>query len=262
MISGKYDNISVEIKDFVATVTLSRPEKLNALNAALVADFHNVLDDLAITQNVRVIIITGAGRGFCSGADVSQQLDSLEGRKTELHGPPTIELGPHIRLVPQPVIAAINGVAAGAGLAIALASDIRIASESSSFSSIFVKRSLVPDTGSSYTLARLVGHGIALEMALTGNIYNSRWALEKGLVNKLVPDEDLLLEAHSVAITIASNPPIATRSIKELLYEHDPNLYEILPKESLASSIPANSEDRLEAVRSFLEKRPPFYSGR
>ena len=185
MTSLEYDNIKVELRDFVATVTLNRPEKLNALNAALVADLHNILDDLAIAQEVRVIIITGSGRGFCSGADVSQQLDSLEGRSPEPQGPPTVELGPHIRLVPQPVIAAINGVAAGAGLAIALASDIRIASISSSFSSIFVKRSLVPDTGSSYTLARLVGHGIALEMSLTGNIYDSQWALEKGLVNKV-----------------------------------------------------------------------------
>lgn len=257
----EYDNIHLEFRDFVATVTLNRSEKLNALNAALVADLHNVLDDLAADQNVRAIIITGAGRGFCSGADVNQQLDSLEGRPPEPQGPPTVELGPHIRLVPQPVITAINGIAAGAGLAIALASDIRIASISSSFSSIFVKRSLVPDTGSSYTLAKLVGHGIALEMALTGNIYDSQWALEKGLVNKIVPDDSLLSEAHSLATTIASNPPIATRAIKELLYEHNPNLYEILPKESLASSIPAKSEDRLEAVRSFLEKRPPFYIG-
>ena len=153
-------------------------------------------------------------------------------------------------------------MAAGAGLAIALASDIRIASEEARFSCIFVKRSLVPDTAASYTLPRLVGHGVAMEMALTGNIYNAPWALEKGLVNRVVPADKLMDEAMALASDIASNPPICVRSTKQLLNGHDEDLLDILPKESAANTPAEGSEDRLEAVRSFLEKRQPLYKGR
>ncbi|MBI2856315.1 MAG: enoyl-CoA hydratase/isomerase family protein [Chloroflexi bacterium] len=264
MAVSTYEALKLERTGHIAIITLNRPEKLNALDPTLTSDLHRALDDLATENDIRTIVITGAGRGFCSGADVNQQLESLEGggEARESQGPGIVELGPHLRLVPQPIIAAVNGVAAGAGLAIALASDIRIASESARFSCIFVKRSLVPDTGSSYTLSRLVGQGIAMEMALTGNIYDAEWALEKGLVNRVVPAERLMEEALAVASDIASNPPLAVRSIKQLLYEHDPNLYEVLPKESAANAPSAKSEDRLEAVRSFLEKRPPVYKGR
>ena len=259
-----YEALELERAGHIAIITLNRPEKLNAFNRTLVSDLHRVLDDLTTEDDIRAVVLTGAGRGFCAGADVNEQLESLEGRKDPdaAQGPGTVELGPHLRMIPQPVIAAVNGVAAGAGLAVALASDIRIASESARFSCIFIKRSLVPDTGSSYTLSRLVGRGIAMEMALTGNVYDAQWALEKGLVNQVVPPEMLMEEALAVANNIASNPPIAARSIKQLLYEYDPNLYEVLPKENAANSPSAGSEDRLEAVRSFLEKRQPVYKGR
>ncbi|MFH1560333.1 MAG: enoyl-CoA hydratase/isomerase family protein [Chloroflexota bacterium] len=265
MASHSYDLVKLGRTGHVTTVTLNRPEKLNALSHQLTAELHAALDELSDESDVRTLILTGAGRGFCSGADVNQQLESLEGRQAHSsppQGPGITALGPHIRRISQPVIAAINGVAAGAGLAIALACDIRLASEEASFSCIFVRRSLVPDTGTSYTLPRLVGHGVAMEMALTGNIYDAQWALEKGLVNRVVPPDRLMEEAMTLANDIASNPPICVRSIKELLYEHDEELLDILPKESAANILAADSEDRLEAVRSFLEKRPPVYKGR
>ena len=265
MVVSSYELLKLDRDGNVATITLDRPERLNALSPQLAAEFHTALDEIDAESDIRALILTGAGRGFCSGADVNRQLESLEGRQSESpapEGPGITALGPHIRRINQPVIAAVNGVAAGAGLAIALASDIRISSEEARFSCIFVKRSLVPDTGASYTLPRLVGHGVAMEMALTGNIYSAQWALEKGLVNSVVPADKLMEEAMVLANDIASNPPLCVRSIKQLLNGHDEDLSDILPIES-ASNIPsAGSEDRLEAVRSFLEKRPPVYKGR
>jgi len=265
MVVSNYELLKVDRTDHVATITLNRPEKLNALTPQLTAEFHAALDVIDAEENIRAVVLTGAGRGFCSGADVNRQLESLEGRQSQSpapQGPGITALAPRIRRINQPVIAAVNGVSAGAGLAIALACDIRIASEEARFSCIFVKRSLVPDTGASYTLPRLVGHGIAMEMALSGNIYNASWALEKGLVNSVVPADKLMDEAIALANDIASNPPICVRSIKQLLNGYDEDLVDILPKESAANTPATDSEDRLEAVRSFLEKRPPVFKGR
>ena len=190
-------------------------------------------------------------------------MESLEGTAAPApEGPGTTALAPHLQRIPQPVIAAVNGVVAGAGLGVALASDIRIASEEARFSCIFVKRSLVPDTGTSYTLAQIVGKGVAMEMALTGNIYDAQWALEKGLVNKVVPADRLLDEVMELAQTIVSNPPICVRCIKQLVYQHDGDLENVLHLESAANAPAYGSEDRLEAVKSFLEKREPVYKGR
>lgn len=264
MAVGSYELLKLDRDGHIATITLNRPEKLNALSPQLTAEFHAALDELSDERDIRAVMLTGAGRGFCSGADVNSLLDSPEERQESAtsQGPGITELAPHLRRIPQPVIATVNGLAAGAGLAIALASDIRIASQAARFSCIFVKRSLVPDAGTSYTLPRLVGHGIAMEMALTGNIYDAQWALEKGLVNRVVPADKLMEEATALANDIASNPPICVRSIKELLNGHDEDLLDILQKESAADIYAADSEDRLEAIRSFLEKRQPVYKGR
>jgi enoyl-CoA hydratase/carnithine racemase len=263
MVVRSYELLSVERTGHVAIITLNRPEKLNALNPPLVAEFHAALDEIASEEDIRVVIVTGAGRGFCSGADVNRQLESLQGTADPApEGPGITALAPHLQRIPQPVIAAINGVSAGAGFGVALASDIRIASEAARFSCIFVKRSLVPDTGSSFTMLRLLGKGLAMEMALTGSIYDAQWALEKGLVNKVVPADRLLDEAMELAQTIASNPPICVRSIKQLVHEHDGDIENVLHLESAANAPAYGSEDRLEAVKSFLEKREPVYKGR
>ena len=257
-----YELLSFERTGHVGTITLNRPEKLNALNPQLVSEFHTVLDEIAEDLDIRVVVITGAGRGFCSGADVNRQLESLQGTAAPApEGPGITALAPHLHRIPQPVIAAVNGVSAGAGFGVALASDIRIASEAARFSCIFVKRSLVPDTGSSFTMLRLLGKGLAMEMALTGNVYDAEWALEKGLVNKVVPADRLLDEAMELAHTIASNPPICVRSIKQLVHLHDGDIENVLHMESAANAPAYGSEDRLEAVKSFLEKREPVYKG-
>ena len=269
MATGEYTVLKLERTGHVATITLNRPERLNALNTALSLDFHNALDEVADDPDIRAVIITGAGRGFCSGADVGQMQNSLEGQgggpaPLQRIGMPAgvSELTPHLRRIPQPVIAAVNGVAAGGGLGVVLASDIRIASEAARFSCVFIRRSLVPDSSVSYTLPRLVGMGVAMEMALTGNVYDAQWALEKGLVNRVVPAENLLDDAMELAQTIASNAPIVTRSTKKLLYRHETDLEEIYPVERASNGPSANSEDRKEAVRAFMEKRQPVFKGR
>jgi 2-(1,2-epoxy-1,2-dihydrophenyl)acetyl-CoA isomerase len=262
MLSYAYGSVLLERSKHIAILILNRPEKLNALNAFLVADIHSALDEISTDDNIRSLIITGNGRAFSSGVDVNSQLASIENRVDPSNplGPDVTEISPHIRLMPQPVIAAINGLSVGAGLSIALASDIRIASTEALFSCMFVKRSLVPDAGCSYTLPKIVGMGIAMEMALSGNIYDSQWALEKRLVNKVVDHESLLDSAIALANDINSNPPITIRSTKQIMYDHQPTLYEILPSEHSANDPTKGTLDRLEAARSFLEKRTPIYN--
>tara|TARA_B100000686_G_C16772880_1_gene966407 strand:- start:720 stop:1559 length:840 start_codon:yes stop_codon:yes gene_type:complete len=273
-----YEYLTIERKGYIATITLNRPDRMNALNKELTREFHEVLDEVDLEfPDIRVVIITGAGRGFCAGADVLGQAQTLQQNEEKPASPPApsdpVSLGKvpytniptlaeHIRKIAQPVIAAVNGVAVGAGISISLASDIRIASEAARFSEIFVKRSLVPDTGSAYTLSSAVGRGIAMEMALTGRIYDASWALEKHLVNKVVSAEDLMTEAETVAEEIANNPPLCVREIKQLMYSFDPSMEQILTHEHMANGPSFGSQDRKESVMSFVEKRDPVFLGR
>jgi enoyl-CoA hydratase/carnithine racemase len=240
---------------------------MNALDRQLTREFHDALDEVGLGfPELRVLIITGNGRAFCSGADLSQAsrasiettpTASENGRKRRIQ-----ELAPHIREIPQATIAAVNGVAAGGGFSLALACDIRVASEEARFTSIFVKRSIIPDTASSYTLAAVAGGAVASEMSLTGGIYDSNWAMSKGLVSRVVPSGRLMEEVNDIAAEIASNPPLAVREAKQLMYVHSPSLHEVIAREDEAAAKIAGTEDRKEALRAFQEKRPPQYVGR
>ena len=267
-----YQSLHLEKDGPVAVLTMNRPEKLNAFDQQLTREFHMALDEVAAGfPDTRVLILTGEGRGFCSGADVSDFAETLSPLTDRGSGQQESEAafdesilteGPHIQRIPQPVVAAINGVAAGAGLAIALACDIRISSEQGRFSAVFIKRSLVPDNGCSYLLPAVTGMGVALEMALTGRIYDAQWALQVGLVNMVVSADDLMDEAKALAAEISSNPPLAVRATKQLMNSHLPDIYRIAQLEHEANGPSADSEDRREATLSFIEKRQPVYKGR
>ena len=268
------DAVNLSIDGPVATITLNRPERLNAVNTELREGLHSALDEVAVNDEVRAVILTGEGRGFCAGADVTGMRAQAEGdqealrqrREQEAQGGmqryPARALPVHIRAIPQPVIAALNGVAAGMGLSIALSCDIRVASERARFASIFIKRSIMPDTGATYFLPH-IAPSVAAEMALTGNVYDAKWGLEKGLVTKVVPHDSLLAEARAYAETIAGNPPIGVRMTKYLIQRGmDSDLQQALTNESYYNSQAAQTDDRREAILSFLEKREPQFKGR
>ena len=266
-----FRHIGLQRRSHIAVITLQRPDRLNALNRQMVQELYDAFAQLAGEfPETRVVVITGAGRGFCSGADVGDLAKrmaipvegDLGSSSDGLDGPSIImRLAPRIREMPQPVIAAVNGVAAGAGLGIALACDIRVASDEARFTSVFVKRSLVPDAGVSQILGALAGPGIAAEMALTGRVYDAQWALAKGLVNQAVPAGELMAHAESLAQEIAANPPLAVRAIKELLNGHYPDLNRVIETEHRANDAVRGTADQKEAVQAFLEKREPEFTG-
>ncbi|MBI4496518.1 MAG: enoyl-CoA hydratase/isomerase family protein [Chloroflexi bacterium] len=261
-----------ELDGQVARITLNRPERLNALNAELTAELYDVLGQIQRDPQVRVVILTGAGTGFCSGADVTGMATSLDGGASPRAPgnwinrnlqPGVVQLAAYLRDLRQPIIAAVNGVAAGAGMSIALASDIRIASDQARFTMRFIKRSIVADTGSTHTLPLLVGTGMAAELIFTGKIIDAQTAKAIGLVNRVVPHERLLDEARELAAEIATNPPITVQLDKIALYRGlRSDLREAIDHESTANAIAMNTEDFQEGVRAFIEKREPRFTGR
>lgn len=254
----------------IATITLNRPGKLNALSADLVDGLHRALDEIA-AGDARVIIITGSGRGFCSGADVSDLRKRAEGASD---GPNTgvrdwltnrsiIDFAPRFMAVPQVVIAAVNGVAAGAGLALALGADLRVASDQARFASLFIRRSLTPDAGVSYLLPRTVGPTIAAEMALTGAMYDAAWCKSVGLVNRVVPHDSLMPETLDLAEVVAANPPVALTATKRLLWRGlHTDLRQAIENESYYNVWLRRTGDSVEAIAAFQEKRTPVFTGR
>ena len=263
------NSISLKRRDHIAVITLNRPDRLNALNRQMAQELHDSFDALASEfPDVRVVVITGSGRGFCSGADVGDMPARMaEGGDRDPNNPDpgpsiTMRLAPRIREIPQPVIAAVNGVAAGAGLGIALSCDIRLASDSARFTSVFVKRSLVPDAGVSEILGALTGPGIAAEMAYTGRIYDAEWALTKGLVNNIFAADQLMIKANELAQEISANTPLAMKATKSLMNSHYPDLNKVIETEHQANKPLRGTADQTEAVKAFLEKRAPNFVGR
>ncbi|MDD5313410.1 MAG: enoyl-CoA hydratase-related protein [Dehalococcoidia bacterium] len=266
-----YKSIIVQIKDEVATLILNRPAKLNALNPQLLKETAAAIKLLNEDESVKVLIMTGAGRGFCSGADLSGDL-SITDRKqpgasrAERTGP-FAALGWGIQQMSRftkPIIAAVNGPAVGAGLSYALAADIRIASEKATFSAIFIKRGLVPDAGVSFYLPRLVGISKAMELMWTGEIIDAREAERIGLVNRVVPHDELMQSARDFALQLAEGPSLAVDMVKQMARTSlkVDSVVTQMGIEDYMQRIAGESEDAIEGRTAFLEKRPTRFKGK
>lgn len=255
----------------IALLTLNRPDRLNAMSYELVAGLHAALDEVAVDESVRVVVLTGAGRGFCAGLDLrdgaavpgTQHLGRpQQGMATQTH---IASLVPRLRSLPQPVISAVNGPAAGGGFALTLASDVRLAAASAKFNVAFVRIGLSGcDIGVSWLLPRLIGASAAFELLLTGRIIDADTALRLGLVSRVVPDGSVVDAALEVAAEIAANSPMGVRMTKEVMWSQLEvgSLQAGLDLENRTQVMTSFTEDMLEAMQAFLDKRPPAFRDR
>ena len=258
-----YEDLLLEKGDGVATITLNAPDKMNALTIGMRKSLLLVTGELAKDDEVRVVVVTGAGRGFCSGADLS-------GGRAELSRHQRLEfLGPNYGseaffTLNKPVIGAINGACVGAGFSLALSMDIRIASENARFGAVFILRGLNPDCGITYWLPRLVGLPKAMELMLTGEIISATEAGRLSIVSRVVPADELMKVTQELATKIAEQAPIPVELSKKMVYRSiTDDIARQIELETYSNQICTRSEDSREAVRAFLEKQPPpKYKGR
>ena len=262
-----YENIILEIEEQVAVVTLNRPDKLNAISSELHEEIMQVCRQLGEDDGVRVVIWTGAGRGFCSGVDLTaaRQQGEHQPRSERIDeygwvGRQAIEI---YRNLNKPPIAAVNGVAAGAGMSLALACDMRVGSASSRFKTVFIERSLSPDSGMSFFLPRIVGASRAFDLVYTSRFVDADEAYRIGLLDRLVPAESLLDEAKELARQIAFWPPVAMQMSKRVMQRGmESDLEEQLKYETHGIVFGRRApHDVEEAAASFREKRPPEFTG-
>ena len=262
-----YECLLYEVKDRVATLTLNRPERLNALGGTLRDDLLDAVTKAAADPDVGALVITGAGRGFCSGGDVKSMGERNQSGATppavERFAPPRDRIVLALRDCTKPVIAAINGVAAGAGVGLALACDMRIASTTAKFSVSFAKRGLTPDWGVSWMLPRVIGTAKACELIFTGDAIDATQAAALGLVNAVVAPEALMAETCKLARKVADAAPVAIRLSKRAIHHNaEVDLRAGLEFESFTQNLCKETEDHREGVKAFLVKRGPVFSGR
>ena len=254
--------------DGVATMTFDRPEVMNAIRPSMTPEILDIVDDVRTNDAVRCLVVTGRGRGFCSGDDfqeifldedraqrkVQRQLGRIRRGETSLD----VIFG-----LEKPTIAAVNGPAVGYGMDIALYCDIRIASTSAKFGWFFVRRGVVGTIGGTFILRQLVGLSKAYELTLTGDLIDAEEALRIGLVTRVVPDDDLLDETMTLARKLAAGPPLAQQAVKRAMHEGFRMDWRILGEYQQAlGDVLWETEDHMEGVRSFTERRPPRFQGR
>src|SRR3989449_4653963 len=261
-LSQAYETILVERRERVAIITINRPEKRNALNIQARAEGAAVLDELRADDSVRVVIITGAGdKAFIAGADIAEfaERTAITQREVMLER----SLFNAIDGFPKPIIAMVNGYCLGGGCEVALACDIRIASEKASFGQPEINLGIIPGGGGTQRLTRLVGEGKAMELILTGDLIDAAHAKEIGLVNSVVPAAELRSAVMSLASRIAGKSPIALRMAKDAIKSAArSNLDEGLRREVDLFALCFSSEDKDEGVKAFLEKRKADFKGR
>ena len=267
----KFETLIYDVRGAVAIVTLNIPDRLNAIGRRVMAEMPRALEAARADDAVRAVVLTGAGRGFCAGADLTGAAIMQEGGP-----PPPADQNERIdemgwvgrwatmwATFDKPVIGAINGVAAGAGLSTALACDVRIGSENARFKSVFIERNLSPDSGLSYFLPRVVGYAAAADMIFTSRAVGAEEALRIGLLNRIVPAADLVDAAVAYGEEMAQWPPLALRLSKRVLQENQgADLQDALRYETLGLSLARKAtNDSAESRAAFLEKRKGVYTG-
>ncbi len=257
----EFETIKIEVENGIGRLTLNRPDSLNAFNERMTAEIQTALKSFSNDENVRCVGITGSGRAFSAGQDLKEIApgrsfsDFLKRRYN-----PIIKL---ITSMEKPVVALVNGVAAGAGMSLALACDFKIMNSNAKFIQAFVKIGLVPDSGSSYFLPRLVGYTKAFELAALGNEISAEEALSLGIVNRVYTDDKFLDESEKTLALFSKGPTKAYSLIKRMLnYSSSTSLEQSLEYEAYMQEIAGQTEDAQEAVKAFVEKRPPVFKGR
>lgn len=260
------DELKFEVKDGIGTITLNRPEKLNAFTPDMLEAWLAAYQECQDSDAVKVVILTGAGRGFCSGGDVTKMGDgeAQTPLSTKANLWDRIERIPlQLSVMDKPVLCAVNGVATGAGMDMAIMCDIRIAAESARFAETYVKVGLVPGAGGAWFLPRLVGKAKALEMLLGGDFIDAQEALRIGLVNYVVPDGELMAKTNEIAERMVGNAPISMRLIKRAVNQGmGMDLRAHLDQISSHIAIARSTEDHREAILAFREKRKAVFHNR
>ena len=261
-----YKNILFDISEGIATLTLNRPDKLNSFTAEMHGEVRSALEQLAADKSARVLVLTGAGRGFCAGQDLGDRAVAPGGAPVDLgesvekyYAPLVLAL----RALPMPVVCAVNGVAAGAGANIALACDIVIAARSASFNEVFCKLGLIPDTGGTYFLPRLIGTARATGLAMLGDRLSAERAEQWGLIWKCVDDAELVGEVTALARHFSTAPTLGLARAKQALQASGLNtLEQQLALEAGMMRELGYTEDYREGVSAFMEKRIPAFQGK
>ena len=267
-----YETLIFEKEGGVGMITLNRPERLNAINLQLILELDEVLDELYGDREVKSVILTGAGRGFCAGADIKEAAPPSSSQRPEGTAAPSARRRPvgqrytfHNKLedLAKPVIAAINGPCNGGGVELALDCDLRIASEAADFGMGEVNLGVIPAGGGTARLPRLIGPARAKEFMYFGNRIDAQEAYRLGLVNKVVPAEELIPEAKRWAAQLADKPPLSLTMLKSCInIGMQMSLLDAIDYEAKCHAILLNSEDRMEGLKAFVEKRKPVFKGR
>ncbi|WPP49674.1 enoyl-CoA hydratase/isomerase family protein [Catalinimonas niigatensis] len=259
-----YQYIQYETQDGLATITLNRPEVYNALNQGIKEELLQAFKEAEHNPEIRVVVLAGAGKAFCSGQDLKSAQQEMQGKSyataiRAYYNPLILQM----RQMPKPIIARIHGIAAGAGCSLALACDVLVASEEAILSELFVGIGLVMDSGSTYFLPRMIGSLKAFELATLGTQVQAAVALELGLVNKVVPEDSLDQAVHTYAEGYLNAPSATVGLIKKMLYQSaNMNLEEVLELEAEYQDKAAVTQDHQEGIRAFMEKRDPVFKGK
>lgn len=263
-----FETVILKKEGHIATITMNRPEMMNALNTQMLQEMVAAIDEIACNDDVRVVVLTGAGRVFCSGADISEggKASGLSGTPVEMHHNlrnSYQKVALRLQRLDKPTIAMVNGAAVGAGCDFAFACDMRVGSEKARFRNGFVRVGLIPGGGGTWLYTRLMGLGRGLEFLFTGDFLEAEEAEHIGVLNKIVPADDLERETMELAQKIANNPPLAVQMSKMMAYKAlDSDLEAALEQAAACQALALSSEDHREGVNAFIEKREAQFKGR